>query len=452
MNFNHRVSIQEALIWNAGYLGLLDGDFGARTISSIASWQQENGYKPDGELTFDQETILYEKLNQYKKIVGWKSFTSVSDFYTISYPSVIAASITDNESSNAKEFYGDSFALRTFFRDFMGTAVVSALSQAVLELLKEGNDSVEDLYQKDTDDWAVVSAELNGNELFYFRAFTKGRFATGFTVRVLFNGEEEKRFGRALITAIANSFKVDWRYALDYQLARLPIEDEGKSVASSRSLESVDESGVTVYSSSIPDVLNKALPRPSLGVSNKEGLSAKDVFKKVKNSIWVLISGDGNDVSQGSAVAVHKNYLLTNCHVLNDRVSFIVNQSVGSEPIRVSLHTANKSADRCTLFSEKDLPSHVTIRPYLDVEVGEEVFSIGTPQGLDLTIAEGLLSSKRTMDNTRYLQTSAPISSGSSGGGLFDAYGNLLGITTMMLRESQNLNFAIPVDDFWNGQ
>jgi S1-C subfamily serine protease len=46
------------------------------------------------------------------------------------------------------------------------------------------------------------------------------------------------------------------------------------------------------------------------------------------------------------------------------------------------------------------------------------------------------------------IQTTAPISPGSSGGGLFDAQGSLVGITTMVRRDSQNLNFAIAADSF----
>ena len=49
----------------------------------------------------------------------------------------------------------------------------------------------------------------------------------------------------------------------------------------------------------------------------------------------------------------------------------------------------------------------------------------------------------------RYLQTTAAISPGSSGGGLFDAHGNLLGITAFTMSNSQSLNFAIPAEDFW---
>jgi S1-C subfamily serine protease len=49
----------------------------------------------------------------------------------------------------------------------------------------------------------------------------------------------------------------------------------------------------------------------------------------------------------------------------------------------------------------------------------------------------------------RFLQTTAPISPGSSGGGLFDGRGNLVGVTSFTLKGAQNINFAIPAEDFW---
>jgi S1-C subfamily serine protease len=52
------------------------------------------------------------------------------------------------------------------------------------------------------------------------------------------------------------------------------------------------------------------------------------------------------------------------------------------------------------------------------------------------------------IDGERLLQTSAPISRGSSGGGLFDAQGQLMGVTTWMRKDAQNLNFAISAEEF----
>jgi serine protease Do len=75
--------------------------------------------------------------------------------------------------------------------------------------------------------------------------------------------------------------------------------------------------------------------------------------------------------------------------------------------------------------------------------------TIGNPSGLTSTLSEGIISGLRTQRGVRYVQTSAPISPGSSGGGLFDERGNLLGITSFKIEDAENLNFAIAAEDYW---
>jgi S1-C subfamily serine protease len=65
---------------------------------------------------------------------------------------------------------------------------------------------------------------------------------------------------------------------------------------------------------------------------------------------------------------------------------------------------------------------------------------------LELTLSEGLISGIRSFNDGPAIQTSAAISHGSSGGGLFDEYGQLVGITTSFLAEGQSLNFALPAE------
>jgi len=80
------------------------------------------------------------------------------------------------------------------------------------------------------------------------------------------------------------------------------------------------------------------------------------------------------------------------------------------------------------------------------LKVGARVYAIGAPQGLELTLSEGIISSLREVDGGQYLQISAPISPGSSGGGLFDEEGQLIGLPTFYVAEGQQLNFAVPVE------
>ena len=74
------------------------------------------------------------------------------------------------------------------------------------------------------------------------------------------------------------------------------------------------------------------------------------------------------------------------------------------------------------------------------------MYAIGAPQGFDLTLSEGLVSGLRTTDEGRLIQTTAAISQGSSGGGLFNDEGQLAAITTFYLSRGQNLNFAVPAN------
>ena len=92
----------------------------------------------------------------------------------------------------------------------------------------------------------------------------------------------------------------------------------------------------------------------------------------------------------------------------------------------------------------------IGIRDFDSLAVGETVYTIGSPKGLERTLGQGLLSGLRKMDGLEYVQITAPVSEGSSGGGLFDDRGNLIGITTFTVRDSQNLNFAIAASEYWN--
>ena len=81
------------------------------------------------------------------------------------------------------------------------------------------------------------------------------------------------------------------------------------------------------------------------------------------------------------------------------------------------------------------------------VEVGDEVVAIGNPLGLKNTISPGIISGIREMEGFKVFQLTAPISSGSSGGPLFNLYGEVIGVTYSSMIKGQNLNFAIPIND-----
>jgi S1-C subfamily serine protease len=187
------------------------------------------------------------------------------------------------------------------------------------------------------------------------------------------------------------------------------------------------------------------------------GQTPQNFFKSVSKSVYALVGGAADDsggrhqVKFGSAVAVSEKIAITNCHILQDAGDDIYLGSGASDEVeKATLVGANYELDRCVVsVSRMDLQPVPGLRRFDDVEVGETVYAIGNPLRLDRTLSEGLVSGKRERSDRRYLQTTAPISPGSSGGGLFDAHGNLLGITSFTMKGAQGLNFAIPAEDYW---
>ncbi|HVY30372.1 MAG TPA: S1C family serine protease [Polyangiaceae bacterium] len=181
-------------------------------------------------------------------------------------------------------------------------------------------------------------------------------------------------------------------------------------------------------------------------------LAAEALFQKVSPSIARVECELPDGTSQGSAVAVAPDLLLTNCHVVSGARKIKVMQGKSEWPAR--LQASDPDKDRCTLqVAGAHFKPILGVRPYVDMKVGERLYTVGNPNGFDLTLTDGILSALREEGGVRYVQTTAPISPGSSGGGLFDTRGNLVGITTLVVvgegHLNQSLNFAIAAEMFW---
>jgi len=181
-------------------------------------------------------------------------------------------------------------------------------------------------------------------------------------------------------------------------------------------------------------------------------LDGRELFKKLGPSVFLLVADRRDGTSQGSAVAISTTELVTNCHVVQQALKLTLKQGKDEWPATVS--RADPGSDRC-LVTTSALPLQPVagMRSYDSLEVGEPAYTLGSPVGLELTLGNGIVSGRRDEQGHHYIQTTAPISPGSSGGGLFDARGNLIGVTTLVLvgREhlNQSLNFAIPIDAFY---
>jgi hypothetical protein len=180
------------------------------------------------------------------------------------------------------------------------------------------------------------------------------------------------------------------------------------------------------------------------------GLRGTELYKLVGPSVYFIEAGNNKVgmASLGSAVAVSNTTLITNCHVVKNSDYILVKKEEQFGTARVV--GGDKKTDRCFLqTTDMPLTPVQGVRPFQSIEVGEDVYALGNPRGLESTFSPGIVSAKRHQDGLNYVQTTAPITNGSSGGGLFDSRGNLIGINTFLIKGVGNLNFAISADEFW---
>ncbi len=177
-------------------------------------------------------------------------------------------------------------------------------------------------------------------------------------------------------------------------------------------------------------------------------LTPSEFFAKVAPSVWLVrvFDKDGMPTGTGSAVVIAPETLITNCHVLKGAHSFQLEHE--GRVVVAKLDMWDTARDVCQVKAARLNAPAVELGDSDDVVVGEAVYTLGAPRGLELTLSNGLVSALR-LDQSRQIdkiQISAPISHGSSGGGLFDTDGRLIGITSSGYDDSQNLNFARPVN------
>jgi hypothetical protein len=185
--------------------------------------------------------------------------------------------------------------------------------------------------------------------------------------------------------------------------------------------------------------------------STKDSLTiGASIFKKVSTSVVLVRGISNNSQMQGSGVAYAYLYkegkpattlVVTNAHVITDSNSIQVEVFGKTFPALI-LYT-DPEID-IALLVVMDLVIPITKVTGADiVNVGDRVFAIGSPFGLKNSITEGIVSAIRDLNGIKYIQTSAAISKGSSGGGLFDRNGRFVGITTFKIISGESLNFAI---------
>ena len=179
------------------------------------------------------------------------------------------------------------------------------------------------------------------------------------------------------------------------------------------------------------------------------GLPPHQIADSLMPSVVLVITADseGDPVGFGSGFVIADGIVVTNVHVI-DGGPYVFAKLVNSETIfggSRSLLAYNEKWDLAVLsISGLDAPP-ISFADSNTLLIGDPVYAIGNPHGLTGTFSAGNVSAKRRIKGVSYIQMTAPVSPGSSGGPVVDSNGHLVAVTTAQFKRGQSLNFAVPV-------
>ena len=172
--------------------------------------------------------------------------------------------------------------------------------------------------------------------------------------------------------------------------------------------------------------------------ANAIGFDAEEVYK----SVFVVYSGN----SLGSGFAIGENCIVTNAHVIENVHSITLTSYEGNK-YTASLLGIDEDKDIAVLIIKDASFPYLKMANLSTVKIGDDIYAIGAPKGMAYTLTKGTVSAKeRIVENESFIQIDAAINEGNSGGPLLNDAGEVLGMNTMKMTDSEGIGLAIPAD------
>jgi S1-C subfamily serine protease len=235
-----------------------------------------------------------------------------------------------------------------------------------------------------------------------------------------------------------------------------PVASASSSASAALSAAPVDAGAPVPTADPVVDAGKPLAPTPKGSEKNPA-----ELFKELAPSVvTVTIKKNGSEGGGTGFLVDNDGTIATNHHVIDAATAVRVKFQNGTTYEDVELLIDEVAADLALIHINLATPIDGGVRPDATpmhlgdseaVVVGEHAISIGNPLGLEHTLTDGLISSRRVYDGKAWIQFSAPISPGNSGGPLFNMRGDVIGISTATLSSfgggAQNLNLAVPVNE-----
>ncbi|MDN4066678.1 trypsin-like peptidase domain-containing protein [Paenibacillus vini] len=191
-------------------------------------------------------------------------------------------------------------------------------------------------------------------------------------------------------------------------------------------------------------------PPQSSSSTVSQDLTAEQIGEFSDRVVYIeALNSNGEAYASGSGVIVGSDgEIITNFHVIEGSSSVRIYFSSSDSVVTSFVTIYDKERDLALLKVGKAGLPKVSIGDSSKLKLGEAVVAIGSPLGFTNSLSSGVVSTPlRMVDGSRFIQMTAPIDHGSSGGALFNMRGELVGVTTALIESSANLNLAIPSED-----
>ena len=188
-----------------------------------------------------------------------------------------------------------------------------------------------------------------------------------------------------------------------------------------------------------------------------------DAIEETANSVFYVEVYDGQDTCLGTGsgfVTFDEHLFVTNQHVIEGATYLKIFDDDNNVFFLDRVAVSDEANDVAILFfpegkQYRSLDQNASME---GLKRGQPVVTMGSPKGFAGTVSTGIISALPTIGGRDFIQTSAPISHGSSGGCMFDDHGKVIGINSYGIDDGQNINFAIPIGmaqrlyGMWNKQ
>lgn len=164
--------------------------------------------------------------------------------------------------------------------------------------------------------------------------------------------------------------------------------------------------------------------------------------EKVYESVFVVYTDD----TVGSGFAIGVNCIVTNAHVVENANNIVVTTYSGNS-YEASIFAIDDDLDIAVLVVSGTQFQALSVADIDTCKIGDDIYTIGAPDSMAYTLTKGIISAKeRTVGRQTYIQIDAAINAGNSGGPLLNDSGEVLGINTLKMSDSEGIGLAIPMD------